>query len=60
MAKEKKKEKKKQGTSQLPKEPRTYFPEALLAFQIQIKEDVIDQLLGEIRQLEAENERNKE
>ncbi|XP_026536296.1 coiled-coil domain-containing protein 83 [Notechis scutatus] len=60
MAKEKKKEKKKKGTSQLPKEPRTYFPEALLAFQIQIKEDVIDQLLGEIRQLEAENERNKE
>ncbi|XP_032076142.1 coiled-coil domain-containing protein 83 [Thamnophis elegans] len=60
MAKEKKKEKKKKGTSQISKEPRTYFPEALLAFQIQIKEDVIDQLLGEIRQLEAENERSKE
>ncbi|XP_058041662.1 coiled-coil domain-containing protein 83 isoform X2 [Ahaetulla prasina] len=60
MAKEKKKEKKKKGTSQISKEPRTYFPEALLAFQIQIKEDVIDQLLGEIKQLEAENERNKE
>ncbi|XP_034262353.1 coiled-coil domain-containing protein 83 isoform X2 [Pantherophis guttatus] len=60
MAKEKKKEKKKKGTSQIPKEPRTYFPEALLAFQIQIKEDTIDQLLGEIRLLEAENERSKE
>ncbi|XP_070607737.1 coiled-coil domain-containing protein 83 [Erythrolamprus reginae] len=60
MAKEKKKEKKKKGTSQVSKEPRTYFPEALLAFQIQIKEDVIDQLLAEIKQLEAENERSKE
>ncbi|KAM3837518.1 LOW QUALITY PROTEIN: coiled-coil domain-containing protein 83 [Vipera latastei] len=60
MAKEKKKDKKKKGISQISKEPRTYFPEALLAFQIQIKEEVIDQLLGEIKQLEAENERSKE
>ncbi|KAK9402544.1 coiled-coil domain-containing protein 83, partial [Crotalus adamanteus] len=60
MAKEKKKDKKKKGISQISKEPRSYFPEALLAFQIQIKEEVIDQLLGEIKQLEIENERSKE
>ncbi|XP_063161965.1 coiled-coil domain-containing protein 83 [Candoia aspera] len=60
MAKEKKeKKKKKKGNSQVSKEPRTYFPEALLAYQIQIKEEAVDELLGEIRQLESENERSK-
>ncbi|XP_020665092.3 coiled-coil domain-containing protein 83 [Pogona vitticeps] len=64
MAKEKKKKdkkekKKKKGSSQ-SKDPRTYFPEALLAYQIQIKEEVIDELLREIKQLEVKNDRNKE
>ncbi|XP_044298520.1 coiled-coil domain-containing protein 83 [Varanus komodoensis] len=61
MAKEKKKkDKKKKGTSQLSKEPRTYFPEALLAYQIQIKEEIIDQLLYDIKTQEAKNDRCKE
>ncbi|KAM6448681.1 coiled-coil domain-containing protein 83 [Liasis olivaceus] len=61
MAKEKKKEKKKKkGTSQVSKEPRTYFPEALLSYQIQIKEEVIDQLLSDIKQLELENDKCKQ
>ncbi|XP_062830411.1 coiled-coil domain-containing protein 83 [Anolis carolinensis] len=61
MAKDKKKkEKKKKGSTQHSKEPRTYFPEALLAYQIQIKEEIIDQLLRDIKRLEAANDRNKE
>ncbi|XP_067322397.1 coiled-coil domain-containing protein 83 [Anolis sagrei] len=61
MAKEKKKkEKKKKSSTQHSKEPRTYFPEALLAYQIQIKEEIIDQLLRDIKRLEATNDRNKE
>ncbi|XP_015283216.1 PREDICTED: coiled-coil domain-containing protein 83 [Gekko japonicus] len=55
--KQDKKEKKKKKASQQPKEVRTYFPEALLEYQIQIKEDVIDQLLLEIKRLEDINER---
>ncbi|KAL8191191.1 UNVERIFIED_CONTAM: hypothetical protein K2H54_069248 [Gekko kuhli] len=55
--KQDKKEKKKKKASQQPKEARTYFPEALLEYQIQIKEDVIDQLLLEIKRLEDINER---
>ncbi|KAJ7320042.1 hypothetical protein JRQ81_019553, partial [Phrynocephalus forsythii] len=39
---------------------RTYFPEALLAYQIQIKEEVIDELLRDIKQQEVKNDRNKE
>ncbi|XP_042312924.1 coiled-coil domain-containing protein 83 [Sceloporus undulatus] len=64
MAKDKKKDKKKKGkkkgSTQQSKEPRTYFPEALLAYQIQIKEEIIDQLLRDIKSLEATNDRNKE
>ncbi|XP_061484892.1 coiled-coil domain-containing protein 83 isoform X2 [Rhineura floridana] len=61
MAKQKKKkEKKKKGSSLTSKEPRTYFPEALLAYQIQIKDEIIEQLLYEIKSLEAQNDRNKE
>ncbi|KAH0625226.1 hypothetical protein JD844_033519 [Phrynosoma platyrhinos] len=60
MAKDKKKKGKKKGSTQQSKEPRTYFPEALLAYQIQIKEEIIDQLLREIKSLEVKNDRNKE
>ncbi|XP_033001964.1 coiled-coil domain-containing protein 83 [Lacerta agilis] len=64
MAKEKKKKekkgKRKQPMGQMSKEPRIYFPEALLAYQIQIKEEIIDQLLFEIKNLEAQNDQNKE
>ncbi|XP_062983927.1 coiled-coil domain-containing protein 83 [Elgaria multicarinata webbii] len=61
MAKEKKKkEKKKKGAQQLSKEPRSYFPEALLAYQIHIKEEIIDQLLYDIKVLEAQNDKSKE
>ncbi|XP_048349222.1 coiled-coil domain-containing protein 83 [Sphaerodactylus townsendi] len=55
--KQDKKEKKKKKASQQPKEARTYFPEALLEYQIQIKEEIIDQLLVEIKRLEDINER---
>ncbi|XP_053161401.1 coiled-coil domain-containing protein 83 [Hemicordylus capensis] len=54
----KEKKKKKKSTSQL--EPQTYFPEALLAYQIQIKEEIIDELLFEIKQLEEKNDRYNE
>ncbi|XP_066478618.1 coiled-coil domain-containing protein 83 [Tiliqua scincoides] len=55
-----KKEKKKKPSSQQIKETRTYFPEALLAYQVQIKEEIIDQLLFEIKHLEDKNERYQE
>ncbi|KAJ6664871.1 hypothetical protein lerEdw1_005843 [Lerista edwardsae] len=56
--KEKKEKKKKAVSHQM--EARTYFPEALLAYQVQIKEEIIDQLLAEIKHLEEKNERYQE
>ncbi|XP_054830724.1 coiled-coil domain-containing protein 83 [Eublepharis macularius] len=53
----KEKKEKKKTSSQQPKEAGTYFPEALLEYQIQIKEEVIDQILYEIKRLEEINER---
>ncbi|XP_077783099.1 coiled-coil domain-containing protein 83 [Podarcis muralis] len=58
--KKEKKGKRKQPLGHMSKEPRVYFPEALLEYQIQIKEEIIDELLFEIKNLEAQNDRNKE
>nr|XP_056714058.1 coiled-coil domain-containing protein 83 [Euleptes europaea] len=55
--KKKDKKEKKKKASQQPKEVRTYFPEALLEYQCQIKEEVINHLLLEIKRLEEINER---
>ncbi|XP_077197499.1 coiled-coil domain-containing protein 83 [Paroedura picta] len=58
--KQDKKEKKKKKKASQQQEARTYFPEALLEYQIQIKDEVIDQLLLEIKRLEDINERCNE
>ncbi|XP_048697613.2 coiled-coil domain-containing protein 83 isoform X2 [Caretta caretta] len=42
------------------KEARSSFPEALLAFQIQIKEEAINQLLFELKQLKEKNKKYHE
>ncbi|XP_059577928.1 coiled-coil domain-containing protein 83 isoform X2 [Alligator mississippiensis] len=54
------KKKKKENLEQLYKEARSSFPEALLAFQIQIKEEAIDRLLLELKELEEKNEKYRE
>ncbi|XP_060090983.1 coiled-coil domain-containing protein 83 [Heteronotia binoei] len=58
--KQDKKEKKKKKKASQQQEVRTYFPEALLEYQIQIKDEVIDQLLFEIKRYEEINERCNE
>ncbi|XP_038243610.1 coiled-coil domain-containing protein 83 isoform X3 [Dermochelys coriacea] len=42
------------------KEARSSFPEALLAFQIQIKEEAINQILFELKQLKEKNKKYHE
>ncbi|XP_019385937.1 PREDICTED: coiled-coil domain-containing protein 83 [Crocodylus porosus] len=54
------KKKKKENLEQLYKEARSSFPEALLAFQIQVKEEAIDRLLLELKELEEKNEKYRE
>ncbi|XP_067424869.1 coiled-coil domain-containing protein 83 isoform X1 [Emydura macquarii macquarii] len=49
------KKKKKENQAGQFKEARSSFPEALLAFQIQIKEEAINQLLVELKQLKEKN-----
>ncbi|XP_042711919.2 coiled-coil domain-containing protein 83 isoform X4 [Chrysemys picta bellii] len=54
------KKKKKENPVGQFKEARSSFPEALLAFQIQIKEEAIDQLLFELKQLKEKNKKYHE
>ncbi|XP_074839867.1 coiled-coil domain-containing protein 83 isoform X2 [Carettochelys insculpta] len=55
-----KKKKKKENQSGQLKEAKSSFPEALLAFQIQIKEEAINQLLFELKQLTEKNKKYHE
>ncbi|KAM9169744.1 coiled-coil domain-containing protein 83 isoform 2-T2 [Pangshura tecta] len=54
------KKKKKENQVGQFKEARSSFPEALLAFQIQIKEEEISQLLFELKQLKEKNKKYHE
>ncbi|XP_075775528.1 coiled-coil domain-containing protein 83 [Pelodiscus sinensis] len=54
----KKKKKKENQVGQL--QARSSFPEALLAFQIQLKEEAINQLLFELKQLKEKNDKYHE
>ncbi|KAM4701406.1 coiled-coil domain-containing protein 83 [Discoglossus pictus] len=58
--KEKNGKKKKKESKGGPKEDKMTFAEALLAYQIQIKEATIDELLNEVKEIEEKNARYKE
>ncbi|KAM8977673.1 coiled-coil domain-containing protein 83 [Pelodytes ibericus] len=58
--KEKKGKKKKKESKTSKREDKINFPEALLAYQIQIKESAIEELMSELKQVEEKNARYKE